>query len=86
MRNEELNMKADNPIQAKSYAFALRMVKLYRYLCTEKKEFVLSKQMVRSGTSIGANVEEAMMKDGIGVIPCNLDEAQRSQLIQGLTP
>ena len=36
------------------------MVKLYRYLCTEKKEFVLSKQIVRSGTSIGANVEEAI--------------------------
>ena len=53
-------MKADNPIQAKSYAFALRMVKLYRYLCVEKKEFVLSKQIVRSGTSIGANVEEAI--------------------------
>ena len=36
------------------------MVKLYRYLCTEKKEFVLSKQIVRSGASIGANVEEAI--------------------------
>ena len=53
-------MKAENPIQAKSYAFALRVVKLYRYLCAEKKEFVLSKQIVRSGTSIGANVEEAI--------------------------
>ena len=53
-------MKVDNPIQTKSYAFALRMVKLYRYLCVEKKEFVLSKQIVRSGTSIGANVEEAI--------------------------
>jgi hypothetical protein len=52
-------MKSENPIQTKSYAFALRIVKLYRYLCDEKKEFVLSKQMVRSGTSIGANVEEA---------------------------
>ncbi len=53
-------MKVENPIQAKSYAFALRMVKLYRYLCAKKKEFVLSKQVVRSGTSIGANVEEAI--------------------------
>ena len=51
-------MKADNPIQTKSYAFALRIVKLYRFLCDEKKDFVLSKQIVRSGTSIGANVEE----------------------------
>ena len=53
-------MKGDNPIQVKSYAFALRIVKLYRYLCDHKKEFVLSKQIVRSGTSIGANVEEAI--------------------------
>lgn len=53
-------MKTENPIQTKSYAFALRIVKLYRYLCDEKKEFVLSKQIVRSGTSIGANVEEAI--------------------------
>ena len=53
-------MKSENPIQIKSYAFALRIVKLYRYLCDEKREFVLSKQLVRSGTSIGANVEEAI--------------------------
>lgn len=59
-RNEELEMKTENLIQAKSYAFALRIVKLYRFLCDEKKEFVLSKQIVRSGTSIGANVEEAI--------------------------
>jgi len=53
-------MKGENPVQTKSYAFALRIVKLYLYLCDEKKEFVLSKQIVRSGTSIGANVEEAI--------------------------
>lgn len=53
-------MKTDNPIQTKSYTFALRIVKLYRFLCDEKKEFVLSNQVVRSGTSIGANVEEAI--------------------------
>lgn len=53
-------MKTDNQIQIKSYAFALRIVKLYRYLIEEKKEFVLSKQILRSGTSIGANVEEAI--------------------------
>ncbi len=44
----------------KSYAFALRMVKLYKHLSFEKKEFILSKQVLRSGTSIGANVEEAI--------------------------
>ena len=53
-------MKGGNPVQTKSYAFALRIVKLYRYLCGEKKEFVLSKQIVGSGASIGANVEEAI--------------------------
>lgn len=53
-------MKSDNPVKDKSYAFALRVVKLYRYLCEDKKEYVLSKQIVRSGTSIGANVEEAI--------------------------
>ena len=39
----------------KSKAFALRIIKLYRYLCAEKQEYVLSKQLLRSGTSIGAN-------------------------------
>lgn len=53
-------MKSDNPIQTKSYAFALRIVKLYQYLCNEKKEYPLSKQILRSGTSIGANIEEAI--------------------------
>jgi four helix bundle protein len=43
----------------KSNAFAVRIVRLYRYLCDEKKEYVLSKQLLRSGTSIGANLAEA---------------------------
>lgn len=50
----------DNIITDKSYAFAIRIVKLYKYLCEEKKEFILSKQLLRSGTSIGANIEEAI--------------------------
>ena len=53
-------MKKENVIQEKSFAFAVRIVKLYQYLCEEKKEFVLSKQIVRCGTSIGANVEESI--------------------------
>ena len=53
-------MKDDNVIVIKSKAFALRIIKLYQYLCQEKKEFVLSKQVLRSGTSIGANVKEAI--------------------------
>jgi len=53
-------MKEENVIQQKSYAFALRIIQLYRYLAQEKKEFVLAKQILRSGTAIGANVEEAI--------------------------
>lgn len=47
-----------NVLVEKSYAFALRIVKLYQYLCKEKKEYHLSTQVLRSGTSIGANIEE----------------------------
>ena len=53
-------MKKENLIQEKSFAFAIRIVKLYQYLCEEKKEFILSKQLLRSGTSIGANIEESI--------------------------
>ncbi len=51
-------MKQENVVVEKSYAFARRCVRLYRYLCEEKKEYILSKQMLRSGTSIGANIVE----------------------------
>lgn len=50
----------ENTIQQKSYCFAVRMVNLYRHLTDRKQEFVLAKQLLRSGTSIGANVEEAL--------------------------
>lgn len=50
----------DNVVQRKSYDFAVRIVRLYQHLSSTKKEFVLSKQVVRCGTSIGANVEEAI--------------------------
>ena len=50
----------NNAIADKSKAFALRIVRLYRYLCENKREFILSKQLLRSGTSIGANVREAL--------------------------
>lgn len=53
-------MKSDNIIQLKSYAFAIRIVKLYRYLYEEKNEFVLSKQLLRCRTSIGTNIKEAI--------------------------
>ena len=50
----------DNVIADKSKDFALRIIKMYQYLTNEKREFVLSKQILRSGTSIGANVREAV--------------------------
>ena len=49
----------DNAVYQKSFHFAVRIVNLCRYLQTEEKEFVLSKQILRCGTSIGANVAEA---------------------------
>ena len=53
-------MKENNLIQEKSYQFALEIIALYKHLTTERKEFVLSKQLLKSGTSIGANIEEAV--------------------------
>ena len=53
-------MVENNIIKEKSRNFAIRIIRLYKYLCDEKKEFVLSKQLLRSGTSIGANVNEAL--------------------------
>lgn len=52
-------MKEENVVRDKSYMFARRCVKLYKYLCEEKKEYVISKQLLRSGTSIGANIAES---------------------------
>ena len=49
----------DHTIQEKSFHFAIRIVNLCKYLQTEQKEFILSKQLLRSGTSIGANVSES---------------------------
>ena len=49
-------MKSENIIVERSMQFAVRVVKLYKYLCDEKKEYVLAKQLLRSGTSVGANV------------------------------
>ena len=46
-------------MREKSYALAVRMVKLYQYLCEQKQEYVMSKQLLRSATSVGANVREA---------------------------
>ena len=53
-------MKTSNVVVEKSKVFAIRIVHMYQYLCEEKHEYVLSKQVLRSGTSIGANVKEAI--------------------------
>ena len=52
-------MNRENTAKNKSKRFAVRIVNLYKYLCEEKKEYVLSKQVLRSGTSIGANLAES---------------------------
>ena len=60
MHNAEVpSAGMENPLKTKSYAFALRIVGLYKHLSAESKEYVLSKQVLRSGTSIGANITEA---------------------------
>lgn len=53
-------MKKDNIIQRKSYNFALRIIQLNQLLIKENKEYILAKQVLKSGTSIGANIEEAI--------------------------
>ena len=52
-------MKSKNLVKEKSYLLAVRIINLYKHLTEKKKEFVISKQVLRSGTSIGANVREA---------------------------
>jgi four helix bundle protein len=53
----------NNPIKSKSYSLAIRIVELYKQLSEERKEFVLSKQILKSGTSIGANIREAVQAE-----------------------
>ncbi|MBQ7202841.1 MAG: four helix bundle protein [Eubacterium sp.] len=50
----------DNVVSEKSKLFALRIIKLYKFLCDEQNEYIISKQIMRSGTSIGANISEAL--------------------------
>lgn len=53
-------MKDENVIRSKSFDFAVRITNAYKYLTSEQKEFVISKQLLKSGVSIGANIEEAI--------------------------
>ena len=67
----------------KSKNFAIRIVNLYKYLCSDKREFVLSKQLLRCGTSIGANLSEAMYaissNDFIAKVFISLKEAAETE-------
>lgn len=76
-------MRTDNVVVIKSKAFALRIIKLYRYMQSEQGEYVLSKQLLRSGTSIGANVKEAIRgqskADFYSKLNISLKEASESE-------
>lgn len=73
----------ENVLKAKSYVFAIRIVKLSQYLQTEKKEFVLSKQILRSGTAVGALIREAeygqSKTDFIHKLSISLKEANETE-------
>lgn len=76
-------MVNEGALRTRSFAFALRVVKLYRHLCEEKREYVLSKQLLRSGTAIGALVREAEQAeskpDFIHKLSISLKEANESE-------
>ena len=76
-------MKKDNILHTKSYSFAIRTVKLSQYLNQEKKEYILSKQILRSGTSIGALIRESQYAqshaDFINKLTISLKEANETQ-------
>ena len=73
----------DNVIVSKSFKFAIRIVKLYKYLCDNKKEYILSKQLLRCGTSIGANINESQdaqsKNDFISKLSKSLKEARETK-------
>ena len=73
----------ENVIVRKSFAFSVRIVNLHRYLSQQKKEYVISKQIYRSGTSIGANIAEAQRAqstaDFVAKMKIALKEANETQ-------
>ena len=70
-------------VAEKSFSFAVRIVKLYQYICNNKKEYVIFKQLLRSGTSIGANIQEALngqsKRDFLSKMNIALKEAGETQ-------
>lgn len=77
-------MEQEKTIKYKSLNFAKRIVKLYKYLNDEKKEYVLSKQLLRSGTSVGANIVEAESVEKIFYQKCILHLKNVPKQIIGL--
>ena len=75
-------VKNESIIATKAYSFALEIITLYKYLVNEKKEYVLSKQLLRSGTSIGANINEALSaqskRDFVHKLSISLKEARET--------
>ena len=76
-------MKVDNQIVVDAKAFAIRIIKLYKYLLEEKKEYVMAKQVLRSGTSIGANISESVFAqsrlDFVSKMSISLKEASETR-------
>ena len=74
---------AGNPVKEKSFRFAVRIVRLCKFLTEEKKDYVISRQILRSGTSIGANVKEALQAeskaDFIHKLSISLKEASETE-------
>lgn len=73
----------DSILLVKSKKFAIRIINLYKYLCKDKKEYTLSKQVLKSGTSIGANIRESKFaqsrKDFISKMSISLKETNETQ-------
>ena len=78
-----MKTKEENIIATKSYAFAVRCVNLYKYLCDVKNDYTIGRQLMRSGTSIGANVKEATRRvskaDFTAKMSISLKEASESE-------
>lgn len=72
-----MSEKTDNPILVKSFAFALRIVKLSRYLADEHKEFTLSRELLSAGTNIGKHVKEAQSGETRESFPLYMAKALR---------
>ena len=85
MKSEKLERPSENSepdIRSRTFEFSVQIIELYKFLQNEKKEYVLGKQLLRSGTSIGANVEEATAaqskKDFIAKMSIALKEARET--------